>query len=103
MSNEFETVNVEQVSFDNLSVDVTRIVKCKPGQGKLNRWAAQAQVVITANGHASGRFKRDYNLGVSTYVCKNCAATAIARVNPSQSEQKVSGTALLMKCSVVNS
>lgn len=85
------------------TVGTVSTVKCKPGQGKLNRLAATAQGAISANGHAAKRFSRDYNALVSTYVCPHCAATAIVTVNPPAGLSKISGSALSLKCSVVTS
>lgn len=102
MGNEV-VADASTVGSNGFVVESLKVVKCKPGQGKLNRLAASAQVTIQANGHAAKRFSRDYLGLVSTYVCTHCAATATVTVNPTPGLAKISGTALSMKCSVVSS
>jgi len=71
--------------------------------GKLNRITAKATATIVENGHNGKRFKRDYKNGVASYVCKSCGAGAIAVASEDRGKSTVEGTALSMKCSVVNS
>lgn len=69
--------------------------KCKTGQGKLNRLAAQAQVIILGMKHTDNRFKRDYDLGIATYTCLDCGATATIDIN---AQIKITGNAMDIPC-----
>jgi hypothetical protein len=90
----FETVNPVEASTEVIS----RKVKCKPNQGKLNRLIAKAQVQITAMGHAPRRFTRDYELVVALYECPNCKTLIF--VNP-KSDLKMIGVGLTTPCTAL--
>lgn len=98
--NDSNAALVLPMGLDMVTTDSTNVisceVKCKPGQGKLNRTIALAQAVLTENGHAGKRFKRDYALGFASYVCPNCNATAIART-----DKTFTGDAIFNKCTTV--
>lgn len=88
---------------NNQTVTNTKTLKCKPGQGKLNRLTKNAQAVLASLGHTPRRFKRDYNSGTATYTCPNCNATAVATVVEGHGNSAAGGAALFLRCSVVNS
>lgn len=69
-------------------------VKCKPGQGKLNRMIVKAQALLEKMGHPKRRFKRDYAGGIATYTCPHCGAIAVVTVN-----RQMDGSALFTECS----
>lgn len=64
-------------------------VKCKPGQGKLNRLIAKAQTKLQALGYPERRFKRDYSAGTATYTCPNTGKTCFVNIH----NKEISGTA----------
>ena len=70
-------------------------IKCKAGQGKLNRLASKAQVIILGMGHSDTRFRRDYDNGTATYTCAVCGLTSYIDIN---AQIKITGTAMDFKC-----
>lgn len=93
---------VEQVEVVNSS-EATTERRHPASLGKLNRMTRVAAKALAENGHAAKRFKRDYTTGVATYVCPDCSATALAIASVESGKSKVEGSALTLKCSVVNS
>lgn len=55
-------------------------VKCKPGQGKLNRLIAKAQDKLRDLGYPERRFKRDYEAGTASYKCPVTGMTAFVNI-----------------------
>lgn len=75
---------------DTQVTEEVRVVKCKPGQGKLNRLIAKAQVKLQELGYLPDRrFKRDYAAGTANYVCRETGATAYVNIHT----KEISGTA----------
>ena len=80
--------------FNEISeISAVSAVKCKPGQGKLNRMIVKAQALLAKMGHPARRFKRDYAAGIATYTCPHCGAIAVVTVN-----RQMDGTALFTEC-----
>ena len=73
--------------------DENKKIKCKPGQGKLNRTIIKAQKMLAEMGHTVKRFKRDYENGVATYACPTCGLTAVVKT-----DKTIVGDALTTKC-----
>lgn len=69
--------------------EAVRVVKCKPGQGKLNRLIAKAQIKLQELGYPDRRFKRDYAAGTANYICREKGATAHVNIHT----KEISGTA----------
>jgi hypothetical protein len=74
------------VGFENQTVEAEvkseiHKVKCKPGQGKLNRLIAKAQQVLSDLDHGERRFKRNYEDGTASYTCPHCGATVFVGIS----------------------
>lgn len=67
-----------------------KTVKCKPGQGKLNRLIAKAQTKLFNLGYPEKRFKRDYESGVASYTCPVTSRTCFVNIQNKQ----ITGTCL---------
>lgn len=71
-----------------LGQEEIKTVKCKPGQGKLNRLIAKAQLQLGELGFPDRRFKRNYEAGTATYKCPNTGKTAFVNI----ATKEISGT-----------
>lgn len=71
-----QNANVQTVE----TVEEVRTVKCKPGQGKLNRLIAKAQDKLRELGYPERRFKRDYVSGTAIYTCPETGVTAFVNI-----------------------
>lgn len=74
-----------------------KAVKCKPGQGKLNRLIAKAQDKLRELGYPERRFKRDYEAGTAVYTCPVTGKTAAVNIH----NREISGTAFGQSFSAV--
>lgn len=90
-------MGVETVQTSVEATTEIRMVKCKPGQGKLNRLIAKAQVLIAQHGHAGKLFKRDYDNGTAVYTCTHCQALVVIDIHGTAG--KMGGFALTTACS----
>lgn len=75
-----------------------KVLKRQPALGKINRLTRAAQNLISVQGHAVKRFKRDYVNGTASYVCPNCGMRAIVVANPVAGETKMQGEAITSVC-----
>jgi hypothetical protein len=92
------SVTVDGVTHDLGRIDGSITLKCKPSLGKLNRLTKAAQSLIAHQGHATKRFKRDYDTGTASYECPNCGARALVVANPVAGETKMQGEAIKLGC-----
>jgi hypothetical protein len=96
------TAQVQEIESVN-DLSVLEISKRYPASlGKLNRTAANAMKLILGQGHGNKRFKRDYENGVSTYVCPHCSAAALVMAVQGRGKSTMEGSALDTPCSNIN-
>lgn len=95
-NSEIQSISTEQPSLRNES-DFSETPKKDYPKNliALNRLTRDGKAIVAAQGHSKNSFKRDYDNGTASYVCKTCNATLSVSAF---STEGIDGTVLNTKC-----